>query len=171
MPYFLRIHRLERIEEILVAARRVRPPLDAQLGDGVGEAKTVHPHPDGADDAGLVGVNLLCRRRDVISARSAEIAGHRMDRNLGILLAQFLNLVVNLAGLYRTAAGAVDFHHHPDRILVLERLAQRLDNVLGAGLGAAGNQPVHADQRRVPFTPLAVVCQLSGQANTSNITK
>ena len=149
MLNFRRVDRLEWVEKILVVPRRVRPPFDTQLGDGIGETETIHPHPDGTDNAGLVGVDILCRRRDVVATRGTDVASHRVDWNLGMFLTQSLNLVVHLARLHRTATRTVDLHDHPDRFLILERFAQRLDHILGAGLGATGDQPVNPDQRGV----------------------
>ena len=57
------ILRQERIEHRLVVARRIEPPLDADLRDQLVEAERAADHADRADDRMRIGDDLVGRRR------------------------------------------------------------------------------------------------------------
>ena len=109
-----------------------------------GETEAVHEHADGADDAGLVGVYFVGGGDGVIAARGTDVADHRVQRNLGILLAQPQDFVVDVAGLHRAAAGAVGAQHDTDGVLGLERRAQAGDDVIRARLPVRGDGAVNS---------------------------
>ncbi|ABA47770.1 hypothetical protein BURPS1710b_2914 [Burkholderia pseudomallei 1710b] len=155
VEHFLRVRihlrrlRRERIEEALVLARRMQAPLDAQLAHQAGEAEPVHQHADRADDARLVDVDLVRRRRDVVAARRAHVGDDDVKRLRRILLAQPPDLVVDDARLHRAAARAVDLQHDADRARILERAVERRVDVLGVRVGARGDLAVDRHDRRV----------------------
>src|SRR5690242_14496453 len=91
----------ERIEEVLVLARGVGAPVDAELLHRAGEAEARDDHADRADHARLVDVDLVGGHGDVITAGSAKILHHDVERRVGILRAQPPHLVVDLARLHR----------------------------------------------------------------------
>src|SRR3990172_5005140 len=112
-----RLGRRERIEEALVLTGCDQAALHAELGHRSGKTETIHQHADGTDQAGLVHEDLVCCRRHVIAAGCANILDHHIQRNGRILGAQAADLVVDLPGLHRTAARAVDAQDHTLRTL------------------------------------------------------
>src|SRR5258708_4469910 len=139
----------ERVEEILVLARGVDAPLDSQLVDGAGEAEAAHDHADRAHEARLVDVDLVGGDRNVVAARGAQVLDHGVEGRRGILGAQAPDLVVDVARLDGTAAGAVDPEHHPLRAAVLEGAVERLVDLLRRGLRLGRDDPLEVDQRGV----------------------
>jgi hypothetical protein len=129
--------------------RRDQAALDAELVHQAGEPEAVHQHADRADDARLPDVDAVGAHGDEIAARGANILDHRVQRHVGVLLAQPLHLVVDRLRLHRAAAGRVDAHHHALGILVLECGLQRGRDALGARVGAGRDQAVHLDHRGV----------------------
>ena len=151
MLHFRWINRLERIKKVLVISGGISASFDAQFGNGVSKAEAVHPHANGADNTGFIGVDILRRCCNVIAARSTNIAGHGMNGNLGMFLPQLPNFVVNLTGLHRTAAGTVDLQNDADRFVIFECLTQRLNHIFSICFRTAGNQSINLDQRGMPF--------------------
>src|SRR5215470_4277688 len=100
--------RRERVEEILVLARSQCTPLDAEFFHGTDEAEAVHYHADGPDEARLVDEDAVSRRGNVVGAGRADFLDDGVDRRVWVLGAQTTNLIVDLAGLHRAAARAVD---------------------------------------------------------------
>ena len=123
-------------------------PLDAELVHQAGEAEAVHQHADRADDAGLVGIDLVGGHGDVVGARGTDLLDDRID----LLLVQRLqapDLVVDDAGLHRAAAGRIDAQHHRLRARVLEGGVQCADQQFGAGFAIGCDFAAHLDQRGV----------------------
>jgi hypothetical protein len=65
------------------------------LSISAGEAEAVHQHADRADDAGLVYINAVGGRRNVVAARGADVLDHRVERDVGIQAAQAADFVVD----------------------------------------------------------------------------
>jgi hypothetical protein len=65
------------------------------------------------------------------------------------LLAQTLDLVADIAGLHRAAAGTVDAQDDTLGMIGLERLAQRGHQPIGAGVRPRRDDALDLDQRRV----------------------
>ena len=59
----LRVLRQERVEHRLVLARRIEPPLDAELVHEPDEAERAADHSDRADDRGRIADDLVTRHR------------------------------------------------------------------------------------------------------------
>ena len=105
------VHRIEigeRVKEALVFAGGIQAPFDAELVHAVNKAEAVHAHAYGANQAALVGIDFVCRRRHVIAARSADVLDHRIYGDVRVLLAQPVDFVVDIAGLHGAAARTVD---------------------------------------------------------------
>ena len=141
--------RLERIEERLVLAGGIDAPLDTELLHGADETEAGRRHADGADQAGLVGVDLVGGAGDVVGAGGTQVADHRIDLDVRVLAAQATNLVIDIAGLHRTAARTVDPQDDPLGTLILERRAQGRDDIVGTGRLIVGDHALHLDQCRV----------------------
>ena len=153
IEHFLRVRRhfgrfrRKRVESALVLARRMNPALDAQLVHQAGEAETVHQHADRADDARLVDVDLVRRRRDVIATRRAHVVDDHIQRLRRIFRAQAPDLAIHDARLHRRTARAVDAQDHAGRAVILERTLQRGIDVVGAGVAVRGDFAFHVDER------------------------
>ena len=141
-------HRRERVADTLVLAGRHQAALDAELVHRAGEPEAVHQHADRADDARLVGVDLIGGSGDVVGTRGADFFDDRINLFL-VQGLQALDLVVDDAGLHGAAAGRIDAQHDALRARVLERILQRTDDVLGARVGLGGNLSANFDQRGV----------------------
>src|SRR5258706_2144396 len=144
-----RLLRKEGIEEVLVVARVIGAPLDAELVERAGEAEAADDDADGADQARLVDVDPVGRGRDVIAAGGAQVLHHHEERSVRIFRAQAADLVVDVARLHGAAAGAVDAQHDTLRVGVLERPVQALDDLLGRSLRLRGDHAFEVHERRV----------------------
>jgi hypothetical protein len=76
-----------------------------------------------------------------------------MQRNFRVLGAQPAYLVVDVARLHGTAAGAVDAQHDTLRVLVLERGVERENHLVGARLRLHADHALQVHQRRVLAGP------------------
>src|SRR5207302_11402825 len=134
-----------------------RSPLDAELVQRAHESKAVHDHADRSHQASLVDVDLVGGDRDVVGARSADFLHHGVNGRVGVLATQAANLIVDLACLHGTAAGAVDLEHNALRSLVLERGLQACNQVVGAGAAGSVDLTLDFDHCRalVEAEPLA----------------
>ena len=121
-------------------------PLGTDLFQGVDKAETVHQHANGANDAGLIGINLIGRGGDVVATRGANIGDHRIQFDLRILALQALDFIVHIAGLHRTATGAVDAQDDTGGVFVLEGPPQAADQVVGIGGCIGGNHAIEFNQ-------------------------
>src|SRR3989338_2599040 len=139
----------ERVEAALVLAGGQQPPLDAELLHALDETETIHEYPDRTDDGRLVGVYLVGRGHGVVTARGTDIGNHRVHRDLGMLLAQTHDLVVDIPRLHRTATGAVGADDDTDGVLAFERRAQTGDDVVRARLRIRGDGALDLHQRRM----------------------
>jgi hypothetical protein len=139
----------ERVEEVLVLARGVHAPLDAQLVEGAGESEAAHDHAYRAHQARLVDVDLVGGDGDVVAARGAQVLDHRIQGRRRVLGAQPPDLVVDVARLDGAAAGAVDAQHHALRAAILEGAVERLVDLLGRGLALGRDDAFEVDQRGV----------------------
>ena len=133
------------VQDALVGASGQQAALDTQFLDGLLEAKSIDAHPDGADEAGLVHMNGLRRHGHIVATRGAEIRDHGMYRDGRVLLPEAAHFVIDLARLHRAAAGAIDAQDDALGVLVLVSLVQGVDNILGAGLGTRGDDPLDID--------------------------
>src|SRR5205085_5623140 len=138
--------RREGIEHALVLARGDQAPLDAELVHYAGEAEAVHQHADRADDARFADIDAVGAGGDEIAARGADVLDDRVERDVGIFLAQPAHLVVDGLRLHRAAARRIDAHDDALRVLVLERRLQRQGDALGARIGAGRGDAVQLDQ-------------------------
>ncbi|MNJ39738.1 hypothetical protein D3C77_346190 [compost metagenome] len=146
---FFRLLWLERIKEGLVLTRGVGTALDTKLLHGADKAVTGSRNADGADQTGLVGVDLVRGTGDVVSAGGAQIADHRVQLDLRVLGAQATYLVVDVTRLHRATTRTVDTQDHRLGFRILERFAQATDDVIGTGRLLIGNHPAHFNQRSV----------------------
>ncbi|OIQ63200.1 hypothetical protein GALL_552600 [mine drainage metagenome] len=139
-------HGRERIHEALVRAGGQQPAADAQLVHQPRKTETFHQHPDGADQAGRIDVDVVCRSRHVVCARSAHLLADCID-GLVVFGAQAFDFGEDLAGLHRTAARAVDAQDHTLRLCIGERILQRRVDIVRAGLRIDGDLAIEFDQR------------------------
>ena len=100
--------RLEGVEKRLVLTGGVGAALDTELVEGLDKAETSCGDTDRADQAGLISIDLVCRCRYIIGTGGADIGNHSVNRSVRMQRTQALDLVIHVAGLHRTAAGAVD---------------------------------------------------------------
>ena len=141
-------HGAEGVEKALVAARRQKPPLNAQLFKAAGEAKAVHQHANAAHHAGLVHVNLVGGRGNVVGGGSAGVFHHRVNR-LVMQFAQAADFVVHQPGLHRAAAGRINLQNQRLRAFIFHRAAQCGQQLFGIVFAVAGNFTPDGNDRRV----------------------
>ena len=65
----------------------------------IDKTETVHQNANRTHDRGLININLIGRRRDVIPPGRANLIHDGINRDLGMQGAQTTNLVINLAGM------------------------------------------------------------------------
>src|SRR5690606_36443952 len=138
---------LDGIEEGLVLTGGVGATLDAQLVEGLDEAETRRSNTDGADQAGLVGKDLISRRRYIRGTGCPHIGDHRIYRNIRMQVAQPADLVVDITSLHRAAARAADAQHRRPGLLVRARTPQTGHQLVSTRLLAIGDGSPHLDQR------------------------
>ena len=80
--HVLRVLRQERVEHRLVLARRIEPPLDAELVHQPDEAEGAADHPDRADDRGRIADDLVAGAGDHVAAGGGDVLGERDHRSL-----------------------------------------------------------------------------------------
>src|SRR5690606_10030475 len=140
---------LEGVEKRLVLTRSIGTALHAQLVQRLDTAEAGGGDTDRTDQAGLVGVDLVRRCRNIIGTGRADVGDHGIQLDLRVQRAQPLDLIVHIAGLYRTATRTVDAQHHTAGLFVLEGPAQTGHQVVGAGLLLVGDGAAHLDQGRM----------------------
>ena len=79
-------------------------------------------------------IDLVRSHSRVIAARGTHIADHRVQGRIRIFFAQAANFVVDITGLNRTAAGAVDSQDDTLGLVVFKCGTQARDDVVGAAL-------------------------------------
>ncbi|MNH31645.1 hypothetical protein D3C79_920290 [compost metagenome] len=91
-----RLLRLERIKEGLVLASGVGTTLDTELLHGADKAVAGRRHTDGANQAGLVGIDLISGTGNVVGTGSAQVTDYRIQLDGWVLCAQAANFVVDV---------------------------------------------------------------------------
>lgn len=148
-----RVFRFKRIKERLVFARRVDAAFDAEARNGFVKAETAGNDADGADDGTFIGVNLVSRQRQDVSARCAHILN---EGQYGLLFfpSQSANRLADETRLHGRSAGRIDRQRNR---LEIARFKRGLDGLLKAlerqtfsARGDAAYRPVkfyHIDAR------------------------
>ena len=85
--------------------RRLSTP---SLVHGIHESEPVHEHPDRPHHAGPACIDGVRGRGDVVASGHGHVGDDRVHRRFRIQAAQADDLVADVAGLDRAAAGAVD---------------------------------------------------------------
>ena len=144
---FLSFLRLEWIEKRLVLTRGVHPAIHTQLLHHPDKAESSRRHTNGADQTGLVGINLIGRTGNVVSPRRPQISDHRIQLDRWIFGTQATNLVIDIARLHWATTRTVDTQDNPFGIGILKGRAQAADNIVGTGRLLISNHAAHFDHR------------------------
>ena len=99
--------RRKRIAHTLIAARDFQTTFDT---DFIHQPRRIKPsanHTDTADHAGRVRINLVSRRRNVITARCTHIFRHHIHRNVFMLRFHTADFVKRNIGNHRRSARTI----------------------------------------------------------------
>ena len=72
---------LEGVKKCLVLAGGIHTAFHADLVQGVNKTEAGSGYPNGADEAGLVGIDFVGRTGNVIGTGSSQIGNDRIHRN------------------------------------------------------------------------------------------
>ena len=139
----------KRIQHGLVLTGRQQAAFDAKFLHGLGKPKAVHTHTNRTNQAGLVDVNLIGSRRNVIATRGSDVLDDSHHRLVRIGLFQAANLVEDHAGLNGTATWRVQAQHDALGLLGLKGLCQRLTHHKPICLTLGLNHTFDVDDGRV----------------------
>src|SRR5918992_376885 len=109
---------------------RPDPPLYPEFLQGPYKPKAIHHGTNRANQTSLIGIDLMGCRGNVIPPRGADISDHRIDLNVRMQLAQPEDLIIDVTGLDRTAAGAIDPQDHGAGFWVFEGSPQARNNII-----------------------------------------
>ena len=93
-------------------ASSVGPAFAPQFFHNADVAKAYRCDTDGADQAGLVRVDLVGCAGDVVRVRSPQIRYDCIDLDIGVQTALTFDLVIRIAGLHRATIWTIDLQHH-----------------------------------------------------------
>ena len=116
---------------------------------GTRETEAIHQYADRPDDTGLIDINLVGSRGDVVTARCANILDDRVQMDIGVELAQALDFIIDNARLDRTSARTVDAQDDAGRALIFKGRLQGAVDLVRAGIPTAFDCPANVDQRRM----------------------
>src|SRR3989304_2513147 len=109
-------------------------PFDTEFIHGFYITESGHDDADGAHQAGFISEYFVCCDSYIVTTRGTGIDDHCVQGGLGVDFSQSLDLIVNIASLYRTASWAVDTQDYSCGVPVTVGRTEAADDVVGTRL-------------------------------------